>query len=157
MTLEMNGFVVDALSRVWKGYDLAAHVRVRPESLSSEIGDEFQGLVKRTRAWLRNMKRTKKTVAVWGASHQALTLLAECRAETLVSIIIDSAPFKQGKLAPVTHIPVVPPRSLEESPVDSILVMAAGYSDEVVRRLRDTHEFTGSVFVLRGQEIESVP
>ena len=50
-------------------------------------------------------------VAVWGASHQALTLLALARA-TNVAYVVDSAPFKQGRLTPATHLRVVAPAHL---------------------------------------------
>ena len=53
-----------------------------------------------------------------------------------IRYVVDSAPFKQGKFTPVTHLPIVPPSTLESDPVEAFIVMAAGYSDEVARTVR---------------------
>ena len=45
--------------------------------------------------------------------------------------IVDSAPFKQNKYTPATHLPIVAPEKLIADKVDAVIVMAAGYSDEV--------------------------
>ena len=95
-------------------------------------------------------------VAVWGASHQALTLLALAGAAD-VSYVIDSAPFKQGRLTPATHLSVVAPTHLAVDPPAAVLVMAAGYSDEVARSLRTEHGYERTVGVLRDGWVEIVP
>ena len=48
-----------------------------------------------------------------------------------IRYVVDSAPFKQGKFTPATHLPVVPPATLNTDPVEAVIVMAASYSDEV--------------------------
>ena len=45
--------------------------------------------------------------------------------------IIDSAPFKQEKFAPASHLPIVGPEHFEEHPVDAIVITAPGYTDEI--------------------------
>ena len=47
-----------------------------------------------------------KKLAIWGASHQGFTLAATTRLGDKVSYIIDSAPFKQGRFAPTSHLPI---------------------------------------------------
>ena len=108
------------------------------------------------RAWVGAWSRAGGDVAVWGASHQALTLLAVAGV-TGVEFVVDSAPFKQGLLTPVTHIPVVTPAQLTKSPPAAVLVMAAGFSDEVVAILRDQMGFSGGLAVLRGDQVVSEP
>ena len=72
-----------------------------------------------------------KKLAVWGASHQSFTTLSTSGVGDKVSYIIDSAPFKQGKFSPASHVPIVSPDYFHENPVDSILIIAPGYTDEI--------------------------
>jgi hypothetical protein len=68
---------------------------------------------------------------VWGAGHQALTILALPGLKGRVRYVIDSAAFKQGRFTPSTHIPIVAPETLREDAVDAVIVMCAAYSNEV--------------------------
>lgn len=72
-----------------------------------------------------------KKIAVWGASHQGFTLIASLQLSNKISYIIDSAPFKQGKYAPASHVPIVSREHYFVEPVDSILIMAPGYTEEI--------------------------
>ena len=69
--------------------------------------------------------------------------------------MVDSAPFKQGKLTPATHIPIVPPARLKDDPVQAIIVMAAGYSDEVAKLIRTQHQLAIPVAILRADGLET--
>ena len=155
LALEMTGFEVVEVSRDWWVDDIVAFVRVRP--LADWVGaqDELESTVTQIRAFLGDHARAGRSVAVWGASHQALTLLALAECER-VAYVIDSAPFKQGLFTPATHLPVVGPAHLALDPPAAILVLAAGYSDEVVRSLRDEMHYRGKVGVLRGNRVELV-
>ena len=94
-------------------------------------------------------------VAVWGASHQALTLLALAGASGF-AYVVDSAPFKQGLQTPVTHLPVVGPTHIAVHAPAAILVVAAAYSDEVVQILRREMNVLGTIAVLRGGQVDIV-
>lgn len=78
-----------------------------------------------------------KSLAIWGASHQGFTLAATQDLGDAVSYIIDSAPFKQGKFAPASHLPIVAPDHFFEEPVDVILIVAPGYSREIAGIIRE--------------------
>lgn len=154
--LERSGFDVISCSRVWDGYDLAALVR-RRRPFEARTWDQARGqLVAALKAFCRTHGTGGRGLAVWGASHQALTLLALADAAA-VRYVVDSAPFKQGRFTPVVHTPIRGPEALAEDPVDAVIVMAAGYSGEVVRILREERAFRGTVAVLRGNTLEVVP
>ena len=70
-------------------------------------------------------------MAIWGAGHQALAVIAMTNIAKKIKYVVDSAPFKQNKYTPATHIPIVAPEMLLTDKVDALIVMAAGYSDEV--------------------------
>ena len=75
-------------------------------------------------------------MAVWGASHQGFTLCATMHLDK-IAYIIDSAPFKQGRFAPASHIPIVSPAKAKENPVDVIVIVAPGYTDEIAQNIRE--------------------
>jgi len=97
-----------------------------------------------------------KRVAVWGAGHQALALIALTGIAGSIRYVVDSAPFKQGRYTPATHLPVVAPEALFEDPVDAVLVIAGSYSDEVAWKIRQECNLKMPVAVLRGDGLERV-
>ena len=53
-----------------------------------------------------------------------------------ITNIVDSADFKQGKYSPVTHIQIISPQELENSKIDTVIVMLPGiYPDEVIKNI----------------------
>ena len=71
-----------------------------------------------------------------------------------ISYVIDSSPVKQDKYTYATHIPIRKPDTLLSEPVDAVLVMCAGYSDEVAQTLRQKYPFVKSIAIMREQHIE---
>lgn len=152
IALELNGFEVLDCSEVWHNYILSATVRSRPRLDMSGIGqsraqlrEELHGFIDRVGAG---------GVAVWGAGHQALAVLALAELGDKVRYVVDSAPFKQGKYTPATHVPIMSPQTLDDDPVEAVIVMAASYSDEVAGILRDTYGPGINVVILRENHLE---
>ena len=78
-------------------------------------------------------------IAVWGASHQSFTILQMIGLYRNVEYIIDSAPFKQGRFSPASHIRIVPPAYIKESPVEAVIIIAPTYSDEISRIIKSSY------------------
>lgn len=78
-----------------------------------------------------------RKIAVWGAGHQAFTALSSMGISEKVSYIIDSAPFKQGKYSPASHLPIVAPEHFFSDPVQVIIIAAPGYTDEIARSVEE--------------------
>ncbi len=102
-----------------------------------------------------------KTLAVWGASHQGFTLAATTGLGRKVRYIMDSAPFKQGRFAPASHILIVDPDHFLKEPVDAILIVAPGYTDEIAGIIREKYEKGPGgektrIFTLRSSDIEEI-
>ncbi len=155
LALELSGFHVLEIRRDWWPDDLTAIVRLRPPTSFGGAQADLDRAMAAVRGFI-DVHAGNGPVAVWGASHQALTLLALAGAAD-VSYVIDSAPFKQGRLTPATHLRVVAPAHLAVDPPAAVLVMAAGYSDEVARNLRTEHAYERPVGVLRDGWVEIVP
>ncbi|SEM24703.1 Methyltransferase domain-containing protein [Butyrivibrio sp. ob235] len=131
--LRLNGFEVLTCESIWYGYILSAKVRKRSDidvlaliSKENEMNDKISGLLKSWRA-------EGKKVAAWGAGHQALANFSLLGMSEYLECVIDSAPFKQGKYTPATHLPVVSSDVLKKGEIDVVIVMAGGYSDEIMR------------------------
>jgi SAM-dependent methyltransferase len=153
-TLAANGFEVLDCRAVWHEYILSAVVKRRTPSNLSAFGSQQ----KRVSTELANYVRRFgwKRVAVWGAGHQALALLALSGLSGKIKYVVDSAPFKQGRFTPATHVPIVSPDALETDPVRAIIVMAASYSDEVAEGIRSRFGGGISVAIVRDTGLEEV-
>lgn len=133
-TLNLNGFEVLDCAELREGYVLSAEVRKRgPLDISGFAGRQAE-ITAGLNAFIGRFGERK--VAVWGAGHQALAVLALAGLGDRIRYVVDSAPFKQGKYTPATHLPVVPPDALRTDQVEAVIVMAASYSDEVAELLR---------------------
>lgn len=95
-----------------------------------------------------------KSLAIWGASHQGFTLAATTCLGEKASYMIDSAPFKQGRFAPASHLPIVAPDYYLEHPVDVILIVAPGYTEEIQAVIRRRFGAEVEILTLRSERIE---
>ncbi len=84
---------------------------------------------------LKKYKKEGKKIAGYGASAKCTTLLQYCGLGTkTIDYITDSAPSKQGKFTPGTHIPIVPPEKLKEDTPDVILITAWNYAKNIMEK-----------------------
>jgi len=146
-TLELNGFEIIDCKIQWYDYIISAAVRKKKKTDLSDFQNDRLKLKEEIENYLSNFKNKK--VAVWGASHQALAILSLLDLSGRIEYIIDSAKFKQGKYTPATHIPIVAPDKLNSNPVDAVIVMAAGYSDEVAKIIKRDFGKNIKISVLR--------
>ena len=103
-----------------------------------------------------SLKKENKTMAVWGASHQGFTLTATTHLKDSVSYIIDSAPFKQGRFAPGSGLPIVPPDYVTDHMVDAILIVAPGYTEEIAGNIRKWWGEQIRILTLRSEKVEEL-
>lgn len=149
--LESNGFEVLDCNPTWHNYLLSATVRKRlPVDLSSlqssqvDLQSSFQSFLS---------KFPPKRVAIWGAGHQALALISLMSIANHIAYVLDSAPFKQNRFTPATHLPIVAPERLNDGDVDAVIVLAASYSDEVARIIHHRHGDRFQIVVLRDNRL----
>jgi hypothetical protein len=150
-TLRLNGFEVIECKAVWHDYILSATVQKRSAPDLSPFNEAQRRLTSDIDSFIRRHTR----VAVWGAGHQSFAILSLTGISDRIRYVIDSAPFKQGKFTPATHIPIVAPSELDRDPVDAVIIMAGSYSDEVARTLRKTHGARVDIAIVRGHGLET--
>lgn len=140
--LEQNGFEVLECNSVWHDYCLAAVVRKRTPLDLTEFYKRQNEITGQIHEFIASNAVQGRKTAVWGAGHQALAVMALADLKGKVEFVVDSAVFKQNKYTPGTHIPIVSPEALSEqsSEVGAVLIMAASYSDEVARIVREKYE-----------------
>ncbi len=108
------------------------------------------------RELIRELKDHGKTLAVWGASHQGFTLASTTDIGSFAQYIIDSAPFKQGKYAPASHLPIVPPDHYHRNPVDAILIVAPGYTEEIAGTIKEKFGQNTDILALKSNHLERI-
>lgn len=154
IALRLNGFEIVDCNEVWHDYIISAVVKKRQKQDISHF-QRCQKQLKREMEGYIGRFGSKK-VAVWGAGHQALAMVSLMNLAGKIKYVIDSAVFKQGKYTPATHIPVVSPDTLAMDPVDAVIIMAASYSDEVAKIMRQRFGKKINICILRDFGLEEV-
>jgi SAM-dependent methyltransferase len=145
--LERNGFLVLDVTRGMNGEYLQAVVRTDTARDLVALAGSVERVTGSVRELLARCAAGGLSVAAWGSGAKGLTSMAEADA-TGIRYVVDSDPYKQGRLTPVTHLPVVGPERLVEEPVDVVLLTALAYRDELVAQLRGPLGFRGTIAVL---------
>jgi methylation protein EvaC len=83
---------------------------------------------------MHRLKRERQSVAGYGASGRANTMLQFCGIDSL-EYVIDDAQAKQGFCTPGSHFPIVPRAILNTDAPDYLLVLAWTYFDEIAPRV----------------------
>lgn len=153
--LERNGFQVEECEVINRD-TLSVIVKKRPQMDTENLLECYVNLKREMETYMKYLEAWDKKVAIWGASHQGFTLAATTRLGEKARYIIDSAPFKQGKFAPSSHLPIVGPDHFHEHPVDAIIITAPGYTDEIAESIRQKFGTTVEIRAMRSNHLEMV-
>lgn len=153
--LKKNGFEV--LEREVINRDtLSVVVRKRAMGYSEPLKKSFYALSEEISFYLDKLESQGKKLCLWGAGHQGFTIAACTRLKECAAYIIDSAPFKQGKFAPASHIPIVAPEFFIKNPTDVILIVAPGYTKEIAGDIRKKFGSKVEIAVLKSDHLEFI-
>lgn len=153
--LERNGFQVEECEVVNRD-TLSVIVKKRPQMEAGGLLECYVNLRGEMESYMKYLEAWNKKVAVWGAGHQGFTLAATTRLGEKAQYIIDSAPFKQGRFAPSSHLPIVSPEYFYEHPVEAIVITAPGYTDEIAAVIREKFGKELEVRAMRFNHLELV-
>lgn len=153
-TLKLNGFEIIEYNEIWYDYIISVIVKKRQKLNLSELNKHQIKIKHQVQEYIARFK--DKRVAVWGAGHQALAVISLMDLSDKIRFVVDSAVFKQGRYTPATHVPIVPPEALELNAVDAVIVMAAGYSNEVATILQQTFSNNIHISILRDFGLEYI-
>ena len=153
--LERNGFQVEECEVINRD-TLSVIVRKRPQMDTENLLECYVNLKREMESYMKYLDAWDKKVAIWGASHQGFTLAATTKLGEKARYIIDSAPFKQAKFAPASHLPIVGPDHFHEHPVDAIIITAPGYTDEIAASIRQKFGTAVEIRAMRSNHLEMV-
>lgn len=152
--LTSNGFEILSIKNIWNDYIISVEV-VRREPLNVEIfNNKFKIIKLSLNDYLDEINANK--AVIWGAGHQALTVISLTNIKNKIDYIVDSATFKQNKYTPESHLLINPPDYMLKDKPDSIIVMAAGFSDEIVKIINTKYPFIQNIAVLREDNLEII-
>lgn len=104
--------------------------------------------------FLIEQKRMGKKVAAYGAAAKGNTLLNYAGVKPdLLPFICDAATAKQGKFMPGSHIPILVPATLNEQPLDYLVILPWNLSNEVKQQNARLAEL-GTKFVTAVPQME---
>lgn len=152
--LRLNGFEVIEYNEIWYGYIISIVVKKRNLCDVTAFANNRQRLKSELDDFIRT--HGEHGIAIWGAGHQALASIALLELAGEIKYVVDSAPFKQDKFTPASHIPIVAPEHLQTDPVGAVIVMAASYSDEVAKTIRTRWGPTLHIAILRDFGLENI-
>ncbi len=133
--LEKNGFTI-LEQQIVNRDTISVIVKKKPMLDVSNLTRNHYDIQTQLNNYIDSKINENKTVAIWGASHQCLTLTTTAKLREKIRYIIDSAPFKQGKFTPGSHIPIISPDDAIINPVDVIIIIAPGYTNEIADIIR---------------------
>ena len=119
----------------------------QPEAWN-EFADRATRIRRRLPELLRDLKAEGRRIVGYGASAKGNALLNTCGVGSQeLDCIIDNSPFKQGKVAPGSWLPVRPPGTLLEEQPDFALLLAWNFAHEIIERERE-YQRRGGRFIL---------
>lgn len=97
---------------------------------------------------LWDLRKRGKTLGGYGAAAKGVVLTNYCRiGRDLLPFVADRSPYKQGRLMPGVHIPVVSPDEILRSRPDYLLVLAWNFFEEIARQ-QAAYRAQGGRFIL---------
>lgn len=152
---EKNGFEVLECCLINNDNDIAVTVKKREALDIAKNLREVEKLIENLQQIVAGFKSQNKKVAVWGAGHRTLALLALSNLKN-IEYVIDSAKFKQGRFTPILHLKIVPPEHLIKKKIDLVIVMVPGlYPGEVLKSLNNMN-LDIDIAVLRDNKIKFI-
>jgi SAM-dependent methyltransferase len=104
--------------------------------------------------FLIGARREGKSVVGYGAPGKGNTLLNYCGIRTdFLDFLVDRNPYKHGRFAPGTHIPIFAPEKIDEVKPDYILILPWNLRKEIAQQLDYTREW-GTKLVVPIPELE---
>ena len=137
---------------------LAAEHAGGVDSLARYAG--FAGQVQAIRAALvrliGDLRGQGKRVAAYGASAKGSTLLNYCGlGREILDFVADRSTYKQGRLTPGTHLPIVPAEELARRRPDYTLLLTWNFAEEILRQ-QQAYRDAGGRFILPVPEVRVV-
>jgi SAM-dependent methyltransferase len=105
---------------------------------------------------VQQLKGLGKTVAAYGASAKGSTLLNFFGlGKEQIQFIVDRSTYKQGRLSPGMHIPILPPEQLLARRPDYTLLLTWNFAEEILQQ-QAAYRAAGGKFIIPIPEVTVV-
>jgi SAM-dependent methyltransferase len=122
-----------------------------------DFGEQVKETKRKLLEFLIRAKRQGKSVVGYGAPGKGNTLLNYCGVRTdFIDYTVDRNPYKQGKLLPGTHIPILHPDKIMETKPDYLLILPWNFKDEIMEQMSGIRRWGGK-FVVPIPEVTVYP
>lgn len=151
--LQSIGLEIISIESIWKNYILSAKVR---RAKKVDVSNILLNKKKYSEALKNFLSNYGGSVVVWGAGHQALSLMAMIGAENYIEYVVDSAPFKQRKFCPVTGLEIFSPSQLKVNRPKCIIIIGAAYSVEIANIIINDFKHIKDIFTITESGIKKI-
>ena len=122
----------------------------------ARFAEHVARLRRELRALLQELKASGKTIAAYGASAKGSTLLNYMGiGADLLDFVADRSTYKQGRLTPGTHLPILPASSLTDRMPDYTLLLTWNFADEILKQ-QTAYRERGGRFIVPIPEIRVI-
>lgn len=112
------------------------------------FSEQVKSVRKNLNSLLHNIKRDGQSISLFGASAKGNILLNYCGIDhQQIDYAFDHTPEKQGRLTPITHIPVIHPDLLLSKMPDYLLLTAWNFSREIMEKTKAYQENGGKYII----------
>ena len=112
------------------------------------FGEQVKETKRKLLEFLIRAKREGKTIVGYGAPGKGNTLLNYCGIRgDFIDYTVDRNTYKQGKLLPGTHIPILHPDIINQTRPDYVLILPWNFKDEIMAQLSGIREWGGKFVV----------
>lgn len=116
-------------------------------NLFKDYTAKITGIKADLRGLLKELKNSGKTIAGYGASATATTLIYNFELGPYLSYLADDNPTRHGVVSPGLHLLVVPSKALYEKKPDYVVILAWQYAEPILKRNHAYRE-QGGHFIL---------
>ena len=112
------------------------------------FGQNVVKLKEDLRQLIERLKQSGKTVAAYGASAKGSTLLNFFALDgRSLDFVADLSTYKQGRLTPGTHLPIVAPAALVERMPDYTLLLTWNFAEEILAQQAEYRRLGGRFII----------
>lgn len=105
------------------------------------------------RRLIMDLRGQGNTIAAYGASAKGSTLLNYCGLDhKQIAFVADRSPYKQGRLTPGTHIPIVTSEALFKRMPDYTLLLTWNFAEEILQQ-QQAYRKAGGKFIIPIPEV----
>lgn len=121
---------------------------IRSRAYYTGFADRVRETKRKLLECLIGIKRSGKTIAIYGAAGKGNTLLNYCGIRSdFVDYAVDRSAFKHGKYLPGTRIPIYAPDRIGETKPDYVLILPWNLQKEITQQLEFIREWGGRFIV----------